>query len=189
MRTYETAEKWKSKARDVFYSANGDSNLSRNRVAATVRQHFVKTPPQPEDVERWNEGFEKIETVHVAPPKVSDPAYVDWLYLADYLLLACASPTEEFDEENQRRETEFRAVLDSYKLRMVVHDAREIMRQDGTLKNKDVLGAVKKTHPNAKDANVVQARKLEKNNVLHAPPVKPVPSQPMPLYTPLYSRD
>ena len=70
-RTYETMEEWKAKAKDVFYSSNGDSNLSRNRVASIVRTYFLETPPKPEDVQRWKTGFEEIETVHVTPPNVS----------------------------------------------------------------------------------------------------------------------
>lgn len=187
-RTYKTMEEWKAKARDVFFSSNGDSNLSRIRVAGIVRTHFLETPPKPEDVKRWKRGFEEIETVHVTPPKVSpsNSAYVDWLYVADYLLLACASPTEQLEEENQRRETEFQNVLGSYKIRMVVYDAREQMRDDASLADKDVLAAVQTKHPKASMANIKEARRLEKENVFHVAPKEPIPVQPMPRYSALY---
>ncbi len=187
-RTYETMEEWKAKARDVFFSSNGDSNLSRNRVASIVRTHFLESPPKAEDVERWKAGFEEIETVHVTPPKVSasNSAYIDWLYIADYLLLACASPTEQLDEENQRRETEFQNVLGSYNIRLIVHDARETLRHNPTLTDNDVLTAVQKKHSKASMANIKEARRLEKANVFHDVPKEPIRAEPMPRYTALY---
>ena len=180
-------EEWKAKAKDVFYSSNGDSNLSRNRVASIVRTYFLETPPKPEDVQRWKTGFEEIETVHVTPPNVSasNSAYVDWLYIADYLLLACASPTEQLDEENQRRETEFQNVLGSYKIRLIVHDAREKLRNETTLTDTDILAAVKKVYPKASMANIKEARRLEKGKVFHAVPKEPIPAEQMPRYTAL----
>lgn len=187
-RTYETMEEWKAKARDVFFSSNGDSNLSRNRVASIVRTHFLESPPKPEHVERWKAGFEEIETVHVTPPKVSpsNSAYVDWLYIADYLLLACASPTEQLDEENQRRESEFQNVLGSYNIRLIVHDAREMLRQHSTLTDNEVLAAVQRKHSKASMANIKEAQRLEKANVFHDVPKEPVRAEPMPRYTALY---
>lgn len=187
-RTYETMEEWKAKARDVFFSSNGDSNLSRNRVASIVRAHFLESPPKPEDVERWKAGFDEIETVHITPPNVSasNSAYVDWLYIADYLLLACASPTEQLDAENQRRETEFQNVLGSYNIRLIVYDAREKLRHDPTLTDNDVLAAVQKKHPKASMANIKEARRLEKANVFHDAPKEPIRAEPMPRYTALY---
>jgi len=181
-------EKWKAKAKEVFFSSNGDSNLSRIRVASIVRTHFLETPPEPEDVERWKKGFDEIETVHVMPPKVSpsNSAYVDWLYIADYMLLACASPTDWLDEENQRRETEYQHVLGSYRIRSIVYDARERMRHDTTLSDNDILVAVQKDHLKASMANIKEARRLEKGNVYHASPKEPIPADPMPRYTALY---
>jgi len=187
-RTYETMEEWKAKAKDVFFSSNGDSNLSRNRVASIVRSHFLETPPKPENVQRWKTGFEEIEAIHVLPPKVSasNSAYVDWLYIADYLLLACASPTEQIDEENQRRETEFQNALGSYKIRSIVHDACGKMRNDTTISDNEILVDVQKENPKASMANIKEARRLEKGKVLHNAPKEPIPAEPMLRYTPLY---
>lgn len=58
-RTFESMEDWKAQAKDVFFSSNGDPNLSRNRVAAIVRTHFLETPPEPEDVQRWTAGLKR----------------------------------------------------------------------------------------------------------------------------------
>lgn len=187
-RTFESMEKWKVTARDVFFTSNGDSNVSRNRVASIVRTYFIDTPLSPEDVKRWNADFEKTETVRVSPPKVtqSNATYVDWLYISDYLLLACASLSEELEEENQRRETEYLGVMTSYKIRLVVHEARERMRNDSAWTDEDVLASVQDLHSKASMANIKEARRLEKADVLHDLPKEPVPAAPMPRYTPLY---
>jgi len=187
-RTYEAMQDWKAKARDVFYSSNGDSNLPRNRVASIVRAHFLESPPKSEDVERWKAGLEEIETIRVTPPKVSasNSAYVEWLYIADYLLLACASPTERLDEENKRRETEFKNVMGSYNIRLIVYDAREELQRNPTLTDEDVFAAVQKKHPKAFMANIKEARRLEKTDAFHDVPKKPIRAEPMRRYTALY---
>ena len=187
-RSYETMDDWKTKARRVFLSSNGDSSLSRNRVASMVRRHFLETPPKAEDVLCWKAGFEDTATVHVTPPKVSESnsAYVDWLYVADYLLLSCALPTDELEEENQRRETEFQSVLGSYNRRLTVHDAREEMRSHRDSSDEDILASVEKNHPTRRWRTSRKARRLEKANAYHAVPKEPTPADPIPRYTPLY---
>ena len=128
-RSYESMEEWKGKAREVFFSLNGNSEVARNRVASMVRFYFVETPPKSEDVKRWKQGSDETETIHVVPPKISasNSAYVDWGYVADYLLLACAALSDVLDAENQLRETEYRTAFDSFKIRTMVHDARSLM--------------------------------------------------------------
>ena len=128
-RTYESMEEWKGKAREVFYSTNGNSEVTRNRVAAMVRYYFVETLQKAEDVKRWKKGGKETDIIHVVPPKISasNSAYVDWGYIADYLLLACAALSDELDAENQLRDTEYRTAFDSYRIRTMVHDARSLM--------------------------------------------------------------
>jgi hypothetical protein len=187
-RTYETLEEWKTKAKDVFFLSNGDSNLSRNRVAFMVRTYFLENQLESESVQRWKPNLEEIETKDITPPKISasNAAYIDWLYIADYLLLACATPTEELDEENNRRKTEFRNLANSYNMRLIVHDSRKIMQQDATLQDKNILTTIKKTYPKASLANIKEARRLENENVLHIAPKEPIPTEPMHRYTSLY---
>lgn len=187
-RTYGVLEEWKDKSRELFLATNGDSNLSRIRLAAVVRAYFLQTPPMAENVNRWTGGFEEVETVHMVPPKVSasNATYVDWLYIADYLLLGCSSPFEQFDAENRRRETEFQSVNDSYKIRLVVYKTREEMRRDSSLADGEVLSKVKKVYSNASLANIKEARRLQQAKVTHEMPKEPMPVRLIPRYTALY---
>lgn len=185
LRSYETSAEWKATATDVYFSVNGDSNVARNRVAGIVRSYFVETPLIPENVRRW--GKSDIETVQVSPPNISDSnaTYVDWVYIADFLLLHCSTVTEELEEENQRRETEFQNALRSYKLRLAVVDAREAVRRDAQASEKEILETLKILHPEASLATIKEARKLEKFNVVTPQPREPQPS-PLLRYKPLY---
>jgi len=187
-RTYKAMEAWKSKAAEVFFASNGDSNLSRNRVASIIRTHFVETILEPETVERWKGGFEEIESVVVTPPKitVSNSTYIDWLYVADYLLLACASPSDVLAEENQRRETEYQSVLTSYRIRLVVHHVRESIRNAGQVSDDDLLVMAKEKYSKASMANIKEARRLESIDAEHELPREPFPAEPMPRYASLY---
>ena len=187
-RNYESMEEWKGKAREVFFSMNGNSEVTRNRVAAMVRFYFVETPPKPEDVKRWKRGGEETETIHVVPPKISasNSAYVDWGYVADYLLLACAALSDELDAENQLRDTEYRTVFDSYKIRTMVHDARTLMRETPSATETELLGLLTEKHDRAALAHIKEAKRLERGNVRYAPPKAPTPSTPMPRYVALY---
>jgi len=181
-------EEWKDKAREVFYSLNGNSEVARNRVAAMVRFYFVETPPKAEDVKRWKQGGKEMETIHVVPPKISasNSAYVDWCYVADYLLLVCAALSEKLDEENQLRETEYRTAFDSFKIRTMVHDARSLLRETPDAPETELLGALKAKHAKAALAHIKEAKSLERGEVRFAPPKAPTPSTPMPRYVPLY---
>lgn len=188
MRCYDSQELWKRRARDVFMNSNGDSVLSRTRVASTVRKYFLDTPPPPEDVKRWKENYEDTESVHVEPPKVSasNAGYVDWLYVADYLLLGCAGITDEYNEENQRRETEFQQVLSSYQLRLAVHDARNLVREQPQLTDDSILDLLRKTHEKASLANMKEARRLERASALHSKPIAPERPDPLRRYNSVF---
>ena len=187
-RSYESIEEWKDKAREVFYSLNGNSEVARNRVAAMVRFYFVETPPKAEDVKRWKQDAKETETVHVVPPKISasNSAYVDWCYVADYLLLACAALSDELDAENQLRDTEYRAALDSFKIRTMVHEARSLLRGTPNASETELLASLTAKHAKAASAHIKEAKRLERGDVRYAPPKAPTPSTPMPKYVPLY---
>jgi hypothetical protein len=180
-RSFETIEEWKAIAGNVFFSANGDSNLARNRVASLVRSHFIESSPGPEDVKRWSLAGQAIETMVVTPPKISasNAAYVDWLYVADYLLLACACPSEQMDEENQRRETDFQIVWSSYGIRLIVHAAREELQLAPRVEDEKLLESVRSRHPKASLANVKEARRLEKSGAALSPPRAPTRAEPL----------
>src|SRR5438093_546096 len=76
-RCYETMDEWKSKATKLFFSLNGDSAATCNRLALELRRYF-ESGPKPEDVKNWNKDFSVVETVHATPPKItaSNSAYV-----------------------------------------------------------------------------------------------------------------
>lgn len=187
-RSYETMEEWKSKARSVFYSSNGDSNLARNRVAGLIRAHFLEASLTTETIKRWKPGINEPVPEQVVPPKVtaSNSAYIDWLCAADYILLACASLSESLAAENQKRESEFQNVLGSYELRLVVHKARLEMLESPTAIDEDLLSTIRLTHPDATMANVKEARRLEKLGRKNEMPKKPIAAAPMPRYVSLY---
>lgn len=187
-RGYRTMEEWKAVATNVFFSCNGDGHLARNRVASFVRSHLLDSVPSSENVKRWSRGIEVIENVVVSPPKVSasNAAYVDWLFVADYLLLTCASPSEQLDEENQRRETEFQNVWSSYGIRLIVHAAREEMRRTPGLTDENCLAAIQSRHGKASMANIKEARRLEKTRTALEPPRSPTRAAPMRPYCSLF---
>lgn len=187
-RSFETIEKWKEIAANLYFSANGDSNLARNRVATLVRSHFIDSPPSSEDVKRWSTDVQNIETMRVSPPKISasNAAYVDWLYVADYLLLACACPSDQMDEENQRRETDFQIVWSSYCIRLIVHAAREDLRQSPEVEDEELLKSIRSRHPKASLANIKEARRLEKVRAALALPQAPERAEPLRPYVSLF---
>lgn len=187
-RSYESMEKWKRTGKELFFSLNGQSDVARNRLASVIRKYFVETPPVAEDVRRWKRDSTELETIRVTPPKISasNSAYVDWGYLADYVLLACAAVSEELEEENQKRASEYRQSLESYNIRLAVYDARTIIREKKDLNDTDVLTQLQTKHEKAAAAHVKEARKLERNDIRYAPPKSPKESPEMSRYVPLY---
>jgi hypothetical protein len=160
----------------------------RNRLASVIRKYFVETPPVAEDIQRWKRDLTEQEMIRVTPPKISasNCAYIDWGYLADYVLLACAATSEELDEENQKRFVEYRQLLDSYNIRLAIFDARTIIRNSTCLNDDDVLAQLKAKYEYAAVAHVKEARRLERNGVRYAPPKPPRESPEMNRYCALY---
>lgn len=187
-RSYDSHESWKQKAREVFMASNGDSVLSRTRVAGIIRRYFVEQKLKVENVRCWRENYDGVTSVRVEPPKISasDAGYVDWLYVADYLLLPCSAITEEYTEENQRRETEFEQLWSSYELRMAVYDARELIRKHPKMDDERIRDLLKKTRKEASLANVKKARRLEKANLPHIEPIPPERPASLPRYESVY---
>ena len=190
LRSYQTSVEWKAKARAVFFSSNGDSNLARNRVAGIVRSYFIenKNRLEPENIGRWKDGENVIENHHVVPPKVSESnsTYVDWVYIADFLLLPLISLLDELETENRLRVTEYENALRSYKKRVAVEEAREVIRQDSNMPDDVIWESLKSRHPEGSLAAVKFARKLEKTNAKEPKAKEPKPSVPLPNYKSLY---
>ena len=188
LRSYQTAVEWKAIAKQVLFAVNGDSNVARNRVANTVRSYFIEKPLEPEDVERWKDRENATEIVRFVPPKitVSNATYVDWVYIADFLLLACVSVSDELEAENQRRDTEFDNAMRSYRKRLAVEDAREAIRHDPLATDKAITESFKDRHPDISEAAVKMARTLEKTKAVEPKAREPLKAEPMPRYKPLY---
>jgi hypothetical protein len=187
-RSYESMENWKRVGKELFFSLNGQSDVARNRLASMIRAYFVETPPSSEEVRRWNREGTQQETVRILPPRISasNSAFVDWGYVADYILLACAAISEELEVENQRRINEYRLALDSYNIRLAVHEARTIIREQPDLPDSDVLSNLQTINAKSALAHVKEARKLERIGVQYVPPKPPTESPEMPRYVPIH---
>jgi len=187
-RSYESMREWQRIGKEIFFSLNGQSDVARNRLASVIRKHFVETTLAPEEVRRWREGSNEQVVMKVSPPKISasNSAFVDWGYVADYILLACAAVSADLEEENQRRVDEFRQVVESYEIRVAVFEARMIIRQNRDLTDDEVVKRLKEGNRKAALAHVKEARRAERNGVRFTPPKPPAASSPMPRYTPYY---
>ena len=181
-RTYEVHQEWIRKARDVFFNSNGDSELSRQRLATIVRTYFIDQKPAPEEVDRWA-GLLPVKE-KVVPPKVtpSNASYYDWLKVADYLLLPCASLDDEYLAENQRRESDYQQSLGSYTLRMQVNAAREAIRENPADDEVKILAIIQEKHAKASLANVKEAKRLEAKGEPLRNPTEPKRVSEMPRY-------
>ncbi|MEE3373203.1 MAG: hypothetical protein VX346_27965 [Planctomycetota bacterium] len=187
-RSYDTLRAWRGRASDTYLAANGDSALARNRVAYDVRAYFLQGDLVDEELAKWRPGFESLETIQVSPPKVnpSNATYVDWIRVADYLLLCVASPTDPLEQANQQRETEFQAALGSWRIRQVVHCGAAAIRADTDLTDEVLLGRLKKDHPDASMANIKEARRVARDGQPLEAPQQPQPAAALAPYQPLY---
>ncbi len=187
-RSYETLLHWRDCASNTYLAANGDSALARNRLAFDVRAYFLQEKLAPEELPRWRPGFESQELVKIIPPKVSpsNAAYIDWIRVADYLLLGVASSTESLDRANQQRETEFQTAHSSWRIRNVVYCGAAALRDDMKMTDPDLLDRLKKEHPDASMANIKEARRLARDGQPLEAPQEPPPAAPLQPYAPLY---
>ena len=131
-RSYETKQVWEKVSVDIYISAQGIPVLARTELAGQLRSHFKNEDLATETLKLWNKSHTTIVNVEVIPPKINDSnaAYIDWLYVADYLLICCGTPRAEFDDINTTRRAQYRSVLQSYFLRKFVIDAIDILRSD-----------------------------------------------------------
>ena len=144
-RSYEASKKWEQLAVDVYREAEGDSCLARTILASSLRAYFVDGKPQAETIRRWKEGCDGQEELNIKPPKVgeSNASYVDWLYVADYLLLPCSSLRDDFDELNTVRKSQYRALFQSFQLRSYVVKAIEILEERSRLSDEEIVDLLK----------------------------------------------
>lgn len=188
-RSYQSLENWKKEAENIFYSLNGQSEAARNRLALKLRDYFSNETLSVEEVKRWNRNHTFIETVRVTPPKISATrlAYIDWCYVADYLLLSCAVESASILVENQRRANESRIMIASYDILCAIFEARKIINGDSGFSNQQVLKMVKKIKDCVTLTHIQEARRQERNcEPLVQPRIPPV-SVPMARYTAIYT--
>ncbi len=163
-RTFEVREEWKQRGQEIFFAVNGESNVARNRLAAIIRNYFLRTELAPETVHRWASDSRTPVPVQVAPPKItaSNSAYIDWHAVADYILMPCSVMFEEIAAENQKREAEFRLVYDSYLLRVIIYHARMIIQNTPEITEDELLKKIQENNKDAAMAHVKEAKKLER---------------------------
>jgi len=184
----ENQEAWKQNGRDVFLSSNGDSVLSRTMLASQVRRYFLEDRPETEIVRRWNKGHTEIVSVRVDPPRISasNAGYVDWLFIADYLLLCCSGAAEFLLDENTRRDSAYQQLMSSYEIRRLSWEACQLIRQDPETSDEEILATLRRKNEKASMANVKQARRLVKPGNRTAEPVKPEQAEALQAYRPIY---
>ena len=187
-RSYETLLEWRQLATAAYIAANGDHALARNRVAFDVRAHFLEGDLLPADLEKWRPGFDDLQNFRMDPPKVSpsNAAYVDWIRIADYLLLSAASPIDIIDRANQQRETEYQSAISSYRIRRIVFETAATLRSDPELPDERLLSRIQKDHPDASMANIKEGRRVAKDGHPITAPKEPGAASAIGPYRPLY---
>ena len=186
LRSYDSFVEWKTRARDEYIRLNGDSHAARNRVAWVVRNYFTESKLSQEQVGRWKGN--EIVYVHLTPPNITDSnaTYVDWIYIADVLLIHCAAEHDDIDQENQRRDTEYQRAYNSYRLRIAVEEAQEAIQEAPGAADEVILAALLGTHLDASMATVKEARKRVKSKSTFPKAELPHRGAPIAPFVPLY---
>lgn len=158
---YITAEYWKDIGKELYLAASGDSNLTRHRLADVLRRSFSKLQQGTVTYERWNDDFSAIVKIEIDTPEIgtSNDAYVDWLRIADYLLLAAASTWPRLEEENQRRKTMYDQALRGFETRKAVMVVAEHLKANPESTDGDIQAAVNREGFEVAQSHVAQARK------------------------------
>jgi len=189
-RSYESYRRWRERGREVYLACNGDSGLARVRIAAEIRQAVASADPQSED----GEEPRSLPLLEGAPadatlPPASRLLYVDWVLVADYVLLACREPFAAMIQENTRRKEEYRRMWESYIRRRWVIAARKLMRSDAGRSVEEILAALKAEHPGITKANVLEAQRQERAEVPLRKPFRPDRPRLLRPYSPVYFTD
>ena len=159
---YETWEYYKNAGKELYLVSNGDSALTRYRLADLMRRNMSKLQPGPVKFETWNDDCTEIITVEMSPAEIttSNEAYVDWLRLADYMLLAAAGPWEKLEQENQRRRAMYEASQRGYEARMNVEAVAEYLKENSQATDKDIKAALNRDGPEVLQVHIQQAKKI-----------------------------
>jgi hypothetical protein len=188
-RDYSTHESWKEIGKEMYLACNGDGVLTRHRLADALRRSISKLQPGPVSYDKWNEDFSAIVKVEIEPPTITttSDAYVDWLRIADYLLLAAASTWPRLEDDNQRRRAMYDQSRRGYEARMIVKDVTEYLKENPTATDGDVRAALNREGREVIQIHIAQAKKTTPHTsgreIVEQEPE--VPSQ-VNRYSPLY---
>jgi len=170
-RDFDTTEKWKRQARSVFLKSMGDSTLARYYLADDIRQEITGTAesPPPSVSSQEEEGF----TLKAADrPKVTPP-YVNWIWVADYFLLAAANEWDELDEENQKRRDAYRRTIDGWEARKKVSAVRKYLEGHPKADNEEVKAELKRSGSEIANIQISLARKVPYDTCPGKPELEP----------------
>ncbi|MGQ9821685.1 MAG: hypothetical protein ACUVQK_07480 [Thermogutta sp.] len=188
--SYDSYRRWRERGRELYLVCNGDSGLARVRIAAEVRQ-AIATADSPAASEDSGESLPLLDGASADPvlPPVARLIYVDWVLVADYVLLACREPFAALAQENTRRKEEYRRMRESYIRRRWVAAARKLLRGDPGRNVEEVLEALKAEHPRITKANVLEAMRQERAGVPLRKPLRPTRPRLLRPYAPAYFVD
>lgn len=186
---YQTGEYWKNVGKEIYLVANGDCALTRHRLADVLRRSISKLQPGPVTYQKWKDDFSEIEKVEIESPNISatNDAYVDWLRLADFLLLAAASTWPRLEEENMRRRAMYDQARRGYEARMIVKEIAEYLKEHPTVTDGDIQATLNKPNREVAQIHIAKAKQLIPHTAGREISERE-PEEPSPLnrYTPLY---
>ncbi len=189
-RSYESYRRWRERGREIYLACNGEARLARVRIAAEVRQAVASADPRSEgDEEPCDLPLLEGATADASLPSAARLLYVDWVLVADYVLLACREPFAALIQENTRRKEEYRRMWESFIRRRWVIAARKLMRRDAERTVEEILAALKTRHPRITRANVLEARRQERAGVPLRRPFRPSRPRLLRPYSPVYFTD
>lgn len=154
-----SAEYWKEIGKELYLVSDGDCVLTRHRLADVLRRSISKLQPGPVTYEKWKDDFSEITKVEIESPGIgaTNDAYVDWLRIADYLLLAAASTWPKLDEENQRRRTMYDQARRGYEARTIVKAVAAYLEEHPKAPDGDIQAALKH---DVGQVHIAQAKKV-----------------------------
>lgn len=182
---FESYSYWTNLGQEMFLFANGNCEVTRYRVADALRRSVTRQPPGQVQVQRWNDDFSSIVTIDVEPPAVTvaNQLHVDWIRIADYVLLAAKDPFDRLDDENQRRKELGDWVTNSFEKRQLARKIKAFIAENPELSDDQVIEAMRKENKDVLKANIVLARKLADSNLDE---LEPTPLEAIAGYKSLY---
>lgn len=159
---HPTSEYWKDIGREMYLVSNGDGVLARHRLADALRRSISKLQPGVVTYDKWNEDFSAIVKVEIKSPDISTSheAYVDWLRIADYLLLAAASTYPRLEDDNQRRKTMYDQSRRGYESRAIVMAVAAYLQANPSATDGEIQTALDRDDREVAQIHIAQAKKI-----------------------------